>query len=117
MNNYEPLTQQEKEEAAIAASNAYLKYANAIDSKYGVKENKSNVDSRKSRIMLNVKNGLVEITDHSMIAERLRNGSVWIPKAEAERRELEYRDHTKDVLGEMCDLGRIGTMKEVISFR
>ncbi|MCP4342398.1 MAG: hypothetical protein GY799_26855 [Desulfobulbaceae bacterium] len=116
-SQYDPLTQEEKEEVAKAASDAYMEYSKTMDNTYGVKEEKSNVDARKARILQNVKKGLVEVVDCSLMAERLRNGPIWISKSEAESRGLEYRDHTPDVLGEMGDLGRVGTMNAVKQFR
>lgn len=114
---YEKLTDQEREESKIAAREACHKVTRELDMIYGVQEEKSKVKVRNARIRENVKKGLVEVIDIAYAAERLRNGPIWIPESEAKDKGIAYKDHRSKIVGEMKQLGRVGTSKVLGDFR
>jgi len=112
-----PLTKEEKVESQKAAKEAYQKVCSLGGYSKSSNSNENRSSLRKSKVIQNVKLGLVEVIDSSMMQQRLENGPLWMSKEEAISRNLMFKDHRESVVDEMSGLGRVGTSELVEELR
>lgn len=125
-SKYTPLTEQEKIEVATAAREAREKFEyqyNMIYSNEDKLESQREEEARKNAVKMHrkkqmemVKAGMVELTTHESLHERLRNGPIWIKKSEAIAQGLsekngDFRCHRERYVKEVESFGRIGKVK------